>query len=37
MIKKIKSFFGAWLKSIEESGMERARRHVEQYGHRRWE
>lgn len=37
MAAKIKQWFDSFLKSMEAAGMERARRHIEQYGYRRWE
>jgi hypothetical protein len=37
MVAKIKQWFKAFWKSVEEAGMERARRHIQQYGYRRWE
>lgn len=36
MAAKIKQWFNRFVKSLEAAGMERARRHVEQYRYRRW-
>jgi hypothetical protein len=35
MAAKIKRWFDAFWKSVEEAGMERARRHIEQHGYGR--
>ena len=37
MVAKLKTWFERLILSMEKSGMERARKHIQQHGYGRWE